>query len=220
MNKNFPLFIVALVAVFTLTSCAKETRTTVVTTDAQNVETTVEANTLNINTQSSLITWNGYKSLVNTEHEGTIQLSSGQFFIDDENQLVGGEFTIDMTTLDNTDLSGSMKDGLLGHLNSAEFFDTQNYTTASFQITKVLPIQENGATHQISGNLTIKDISKNITFKADVQGLDSGNISVSADFNINRQNWSLGHSEDASVLDQVKDNAIKNEVRIRLDIQS
>lgn len=220
MNKNFPLFIIALVAVFTLTSCAKETRTTVTTTDAENIEVTIEANTLPINLETSLVTWNGYKSLVDTEHEGTIKLNQGELLLDEENQLVGGNFTLDMTTLDNSDLSGAMKEGLLGHLNSAEFFDTENYSTATFQITKVLPIQENGATHQVSGNLTIKDISKNITFKANATNLDTENVSVTADFNINRQNWSLGHSEEASVLDQVKDNAIKNEVRVRLDIKS
>lgn len=220
MNKNFQLFFIALVAVFTLTSCSTEERKTVTTTDAENVEQNIEANTVEINTENSLITWNGYKSLIDTEHEGTLQLSEGELYISDEDQLVGGGFTIDITTLTNTDLEGAMKDGLLGHLNSPEFFDTENFQTASFEITKVLPIEENGATHQISGNLTIKDISKNINFKANITGLDTREISITSDFFIDRQNWKLGHSNEQSILDTVKDNAIKDEVRIRLNIEA
>lgn len=219
MNKNYQLFLVAIAAVFTLTSCATP-KDTVETTDAQDT-TEVEAMAVAINTDESLITWNGYKSLVDTEHEGTISLSNGNFLINSSDELVGGEFTLDMTTITNTDLEdGAMKDGLLGHLNSEEMYDTANYPEGKFEITKVMPIQENGATHQISGNLTLKGTTKNITFKSNITGLDTEEIQATADFNIDRQLWGIGHSEDPSVLDQVKNNALQNELRIRLDIQS
>jgi polyisoprenoid-binding protein YceI len=219
MNKNYQLFLVAIAAVFTLTSCATP-KDTVETTDAQDT-TEVEAMAVAINTDESLITWNGYKSLVDTEHEGTISLSNGNFLINSSDELVGGEFTLDMTTITNTDLEdGAMKDGLMAHLNSEEMYDTANYPEGKFEITKVMPIQENGATHQISGNLTLKGTTKNITFKSNISGLDTEEIQATADFNIDRQLWGIGHSEDPSVLDQVKNNALQNELRIRLDIQS
>lgn len=219
MNKNYHIFLVALIAVFTLTSCATE-KETVKTTDADQTNE-VEAKPVSINLESSLITWNGYKSLIDTEHEGTIQLSEGEFLVDTDLELVGGNFTIDMSTLDNTDLSGGGREGLLNDLRSDNFFDVENHPTGKFEITKVMPIQENGYTHQISGNLTLKETTKNITFKSNITGLDSdNNIQATADFNIDRQLWNIGHSNDQSVLDEIKNNALQDEVRVRLDIQS
>lgn len=222
MTKNKNLFVVASLALFILTSCSAQTeRTTLETSEATEIATeeNTNAETISINTEESLVTWNGYKSLLDTTHEGTIRISEGEFLVEN-NQLVGGNFTLDITTLDNSDLEGGMKEGLLNHLNSEEFFNTAEYTEGKFQITKVTPIQENGATHQISGNLTIKDITKNITFKSNIEGLDSTSITATSDFNIDRHDWELGHSNEPSILDQVKDNALKDEVRIRLEIKS
>ncbi len=221
MNRNYQIFLIAIVAVFTLTSCSVE-RETVQTTDAEEnqTETNLEsAESIELNADESLITWNGYKAIIDTEHEGTIKLSDGEFLVED-GELVGGNFTIDTTTVDNKDLDGGMKEGLLNHLNSEEMLDTSNFPTGSFEITKVMPIQENGFTHQISGNLTLKDTTKNITFKSNISGLDSEEITATADFNIDRQLWNIGHSDEQSVVDSLKDNALKNEVRIRLDLQS
>jgi polyisoprenoid-binding protein YceI len=125
-----------------------------------------------------------------------------------------------MTTLDNKDLSGGAKEGLLNHLNSEEMFDIANHPTGEFEITKVMPIQENGYTHQVSGNLTLKGTTKNITFKSNITSLTEDNIQATADFNIDRQLWNIGHSNDQSVLDEIKDNALQDEIRIRLNIQS
>lgn len=221
MSKNKNLFVVASLALFVLTSCASQTdRQVVETTDSEVVtEENTNATSVSLNTEESTLTWNGYKALVDSAHEGTLDVSEGEFLVE-EDQLVGGNFTLDMTTINVTDLEGGLKSGLEDHLNSPEFFNSAEFQEGSFEITNVTPIQENGATHQISGNLTLKEITKNITFKANVEGLDTEEITATADFNIDRQEWEIGHSEEPSVLDQVKDNALQNEIRIRLDLQS
>lgn len=222
MHKNKNLFVVASLALIVLTSCSAETeRTTLETSEPTEIVTEENSNAdvVTINTEESSLTWNGYKAILDTEHEGTLDISEGEFLIQD-NQLIGGNFTLDISSINVTDLEGGSKDGLENHLNSDDFFNTAEYPEGSFEITNVTPIQENGATHQISGNLTLKGTTKNITFKSTIQGLDTQEISATADFNIDRQEWDLGAGYDQSIINKAKDNAIQDEIRIRLDIQS
>lgn len=48
------------------------------------------------------------------------------------------------------------------------------------------------ATHTISGNLTLKDSTKNITFPARIT-MDSATITATADFNIDRTLWGMNY---------------------------
>jgi len=69
---------------------------------------------------SSEIVWKGYK--VTGQHHGTVDLKSGTLNFK-ENLLVGGEFTIDMQTIRNSDMAGSGGQVKLeGHLRSDDFF--------------------------------------------------------------------------------------------------
>merc|ERR1711879_319319 len=69
-------------------------------------------------TSESSVVWVGKK--VTGEHTGTVQLKSGKLKFDKE-KLVGGSFVMDMTTIDDTDLTGEWKDKLVGHLKSDDF---------------------------------------------------------------------------------------------------
>lgn len=66
-------------------------------------------NTKIINTENATIEWVGKKIL--GSHNGTIEFKEG-FYNFVEDQLVGGEFLVDMTTITVTDLSGDMKNQL------------------------------------------------------------------------------------------------------------
>ena len=57
--------------------------------------------TKEVKTSESQVTWKGYK--VGGSHEGTISLKSGALEFDGE-KLVGGEFVVDMTSINTTDL--------------------------------------------------------------------------------------------------------------------
>ena len=56
-----------------------------------------------VNVKDSKVTWKGYK--VTGEHEGTINLKSGTLMFDGDN-LTGGKFVMDMTSINTTDLEG------------------------------------------------------------------------------------------------------------------
>lgn len=55
------------------------------------------------------------------------------------------------------------------HLRSAEFFDSEKFPELSFKPTKFEKI--NGENHKLHGDLTIKDITKNIVLDAEFGGI-------------------------------------------------
>ena len=64
-----------------------------------------------VNVKDSKITWVGYK--VTGEHAGEISLNSGVLTFEDQ-QLTGGNFEMDMTSINVTDLEGEYKGKLEG----------------------------------------------------------------------------------------------------------
>lgn len=111
---------------------------------------------------NSQILWKGYKPT--GSHHGSVDLKEGELAMKD-NQLVGGKFIIDMTTVKDLDMpqTDPYNKKLVSHLKSPDFFDVAKYPTAKFEITAVRPQAEN---YLIEGNLTLKGITKNITFPA------------------------------------------------------
>lgn len=118
-----------------------------------------------INVEKSTVTWKAYK--VGGGHVGAVQLKSGALLFDKE-KLTGGEFVVDMATLTPTDLEGEMHGKLEGHLKSDDFFSVANHSTAKLVFTSVKSFNKNSYT--VTGDLTIKGITKPITFVVSVFG--------------------------------------------------
>ena len=112
-----------------------------------------------INTEASTITWKAYK--VAGGHAGTIDLKEGHLIFDGQ-KLMGGEFVVDMTSLVTTDDLGDKKAQLEGHLKSDDFFGVETHPTSKLVITGAKPFNDNSYT--TTGDLTIKGITKPITF--------------------------------------------------------
>jgi polyisoprenoid-binding protein YceI len=115
----------------------------------------------------SNIKWTG-KELTTKEHYGALKFSKANLEYKNE-KLVGGEFVVDMTTLDVQDLSGRGKERLEGHLRSDDFFSVDKHNNAYLKITEVIPAEFSRITlnekyYELVGDLTIKDITHPITF--------------------------------------------------------
>ena len=74
-------------------------------------------------------------------------------------------------------------------------------------------------THFISGNLTLRGVTKNITFPAAVS-LDNGTVKAKANFNINRIDWNLKYQDESSVADKAKDKFIYNTVNVGFELEA
>ena len=72
------------------------------------------AQALEVNTKLSSIEWQGKK--ITGKHDGNIQLKSGSLELKNE-QIVAGNFVVDMTSITNSDLKDEgTNQKLVGHL--------------------------------------------------------------------------------------------------------
>ena len=164
------------------------------TTDSAEVSAT-EGTELAVNTAESKVMWLGKK--VSGEHFGDVAISSGTLVVSGD-QLVGGNFVIDLNTINTQDMEGEYKDKLDEHLRSDDFFDVANHPEATFEITSATPAETGVIT--LSGNLTIRGTTKNITFDAQVIEVTETAANLTADFNIAREDWGITYSGQADDL--------------------
>ena len=116
-----------------------------------------------IQPESSTVNWTGKKVL--GLHTGTINIQSG--FLDfEQEELVGGEIVIDMTSIIITDIADkAIYKEFFDHLNNDDFFSIDKFKTATLKITQGEPLNDK---YRISGDLTIKDITHSIEFTATI----------------------------------------------------
>lgn len=107
------------------------------------------------------ISWNGKK--ITGEHFGKVEISSGHLKFN-YGELSGGKIEVDMRSISCEDIKDKEYNSkLVNHLRSDDFFSTEKYPKAIFEITSVMPAK--GANYDVSGKLTIKGITKPIKFK-------------------------------------------------------
>ncbi|MBE8722438.1 YceI family protein [Sphingobacterium pedocola] len=155
----------------------------------------------------STLVWTGTK--VTGAHTGTVNIKSGSINVDN-GAITGGSFVLDMSSISSTDLDGEYKEKLDGHLKADDFFAVAAHPEASLVITEV----KAGATASdavISGNLTIKGISKNITFDAKVDEITDTTVKTTSDFNIAREDWGVNYSGK-------EDDLISKEINFKVTI--
>lgn len=190
------------------------------TSDQQQAAVTDTSGAFKVDTSRSVVQWTGYKP--GGQHTGTFRISSGSINAD-TSTITAGHFEINIAALKNEDLSGDDKAKLEGHLKSADFFETSKYPTARFDITKVSPVNANGtdtatlkmkdATHIISGNLRLKDQTKNVSFPAKVR-ISGNELSADGTFDIDRTEWQMNYKGPNNPQNWF----IKKEVTIRVNI--
>ena len=165
---------------------------------------------------SSEIRWKAYKTLKAEalSHFGTVQLKSANLMFN-EDELIGGHFVMDMKTMDAADMNGSPKQKkmLENHLRSDDFFDTNKFPTATFQIKTVKKINDTNYNYQITGILTIKGISNAISFPVKISQSNSVFTLTSAEFTFNRKHYGLKYNIFEDML-------ISNDVQMIVTIQA
>jgi len=229
------LKIASLLLVVILASCTPSQEGTSV--EASEEETGLalsdSAEINSIDSLMSIITWIGSKPT--GKHNGIINISHGEVAIQDDT-IAGGSVQIDLTSIQVMDLDTAGNSKLTKHLLSDDFFDAQNHPTGTFEmtgltdydstqiVTKEEFVTENtpaqlkafmvkNPTHLISGNLTLRGVTKNITFPAEVK-ITPSKIKIEAKFNIDRTDWNLSYNSEAKAVDKAKDKFIYNTVNV------
>ena len=158
--------------------------------------------------KDSALTWVGSK--VTGSHEGTIKLKSGYLTLDN-NDLVGGEFVIDMTTIVCTDLSGKGKAGIESHLKSDDFFSVDNFPTANLTI---LSVKKKGlGQYQVNANITIKGMTQEIMFDAEIK-----EKTAKAKLVIDRTEFGIIY-KSGNFFEELADKAIYDEFKLSIELK-
>lgn len=163
--------------------------------------------TKKVNTTTSTIKWIGKK--VTGQHDGTINLSEGTLLFKNE-KLVGGNFKVDMTSINTTDLEGGAKAKLDGHLKADDFFGTEKHPTATLVFKKIATKKDGNYT--IYADLTIKGITNEVVFDMNV------NMNVAtAKVVIDRTKYDIKYGS-GSFFDGLGDKTISDEFELNVTL--
>jgi len=171
----------------------------------------LEDGTYAANIETSKLNWKGFKPT--GSHDGTVAIKEGNLVVAG-GVLSGGSFTLDMTALIVLDIPADDKGNakLVGHLKAADFFDVEKYPTASFEITSV-----EGVT--VNGDLTIKGITKLISFPVSLTAAANGILLKSEAFKIDRTLFGIEY-KSKSIFDNLKDKFINDEFEISFEVNA
>ena len=164
---------------------------------------------VNINKSASSIGWLAKK--VTGEHNGTVGISAGALNVDG-NKLVGGNFTIDLKSIKDLDITdANYNQKFIGHISSGDFFEVEKFPTATFVITKV-------AGNQVTGNLTVKGITKSITFPAEI-AVKGGKVTAKANITIDRTDFNIRYGSK-KFFESIGDKAIYDDFALKVSLVS
>ena len=161
--------------------------------------------TYKVDAAASTINWKGTMLGIKS-HYGTVNLTEGKLAVKG-GQILAGGFNVDLSSmapLDSAYAPEGSKQGtktmLIGHLQSADFFDVASFPNASFEITSV---EGNTA----AGNLTVRG-KTNVEKVTDIVVTEeNGTVKATGKLAFDRQKygvaWSSG-SKDAVLNDNIE----------------
>lgn len=158
-----------------------------------------------VDNSKSTINWEAKK--VVGGHVGHISMKEGTVKVNG-NAVTGGTFVIDMPSLECTD-----NGRVTGHLKNADFFDVEKFPTATFVISKV---DGSGANARVTGKLTIKGITKDLTFPANI-AVNGNTLTTKATVKVDRLEYDIRFRSSRFFAD-LGDRAIEDEFTLTLDI--
>jgi polyisoprenoid-binding protein YceI len=214
MKKVFGFSFITAAAMFLASCGGGESANKVQTGDAEEVVETVSESQVELDLTASTVKWNGKK--VTGEHYGTLGVKSGDIKLNGA-EIVGGKIVFDLNDIVCEDLEGEWNEKLVGHLKSDDFFDVENHPEGSFEITGVEAVEgEDGVTHHIKGNLTLRGTTKSIKIPAHVHDMN-GKIHATADFTFDRTDFGLQYGS-GKFFEGLGDKMIYDDVSVSFNV--
>ena len=213
--KKLALNMLAIIALLIVSSCndkAKEADTKEAE-DAAVAEATAVSYT--VVPAESTIMWKGFKPT--GSHNGTISVSNGTMSVAD-GTIESGNFTIDMASIQVKDIPKEEEahGKLTGHLTSDDFFAVETYPTSKFVVTG-MQIKDGKA--MLSGNLTLKDATNNVTIPVSMSSQGDTMTLKSETFTIDRSKWNVKYGSK-SFFDNLGDSFINDDIELQINVKA
>ncbi len=173
--------------------------------ESEDAEESAEGVWYTFSGESSTIGFTGSK--VTGSHDGGFEKFTGKIMIADGSPVSNAENHVEI----DMDSTWSDSDRLTGHLKNADFFNVPEFPTSKFELSSIEEkAGPKGATHEVSGKLTLHGVTKAITFPALIEAKED-QATLKAEFFINRFDFDIKYPGK-------QDDLIREEVVIRLDI--
>ena len=154
---------------------------------ASFISPTGKASTYKIDTDKSTVKWTGKK--LTSDHFGSISISEGSFAFDGK-AFTAGEVKMDMNSITVEDIKDKKgQDRLAGHLKNDDFFATDKFPEAKLVITKSTAGEKGQIV--IHGNLTIKEITKPISFPVTVKAEGKNAVKATGTITVDRAKYDI-----------------------------
>lgn len=171
-----------------------------------------QATTYSVDTKSTSAAWLAKK--VTGQHNGKVGVANGSV-VTNGTTITGGTFEFDMKSITCDDLTDKgYNDKLIGHLKSDDFFAVDKFATAKFEVTKVVAKKDND--YDVTGKLTIKGITNEITFPAKIK-MDTKKMVVVAKILVNRTKFDIKYGS-ASFFESIGDKAINDDFELDVNL--
>jgi len=163
--------------------------------------------------ENSNLRWLAEK--VTGSHWGNVSLKKGVVEFKND-QLISGEFIVDMTSIKVMDIKDSpWGDKLEAHLHAEDFFDTGKYPEAYFFLNSALIKNKKII---INGDLTIKDIKHPIEFTCEIIH-SNGSASANGQMKIDRTLYDITY-RSADYYPDIGDRMIDDIFTIDFEIET
>jgi polyisoprenoid-binding protein YceI len=169
-----------------------------------------KAETYKVDTKASIAHWEGRK--LGGAHQGELKFQGGELKVE-KGELRSGTVTIDMTTLKDYDQEGAMNTKLVNHLKSDDFFSVEKHPTSSLKITKT---EKQGDKTMITGELTIKGITKPIHFPAEVK-IEGPQLKAKGEMTVDRTLYDIKF-RSLKFFANIGDKVIRDEFTVSVDL--
>lgn len=206
-------------------ACSSPAGEAVEATEAQAATEVTGAQAYAVATAASNLNWIGYKTHIDWSHNGTVAIQEGSLKVEN-GKVVGGTVVMDMNQIVSNDIPKDNENygKLIGHLASPDFFDVANYPTATFEITNVAEQAGEGTNVMVSGNLTLRGITKNISFPANI-AVNGDAVEFNApEFTIDRKDWNVmfGSTTALSGMSaaELKDKLIDDNIKLSFAVKA
>ena len=163
----------------------------------------------------SSIMWKGFKPT--GSHNGVISLSNGEMSVAN-GAIESGNFVIDMASITVQDIPVEEEANakLTGHLTSDDFFAIETYPTAKFVVTGM---SMEGDQAMLSGNLTLKDATNNVTIPVSMSSEGDMMTLTSDTFTIDRSKWNVKYGSK-SFFDNLGDSFINDDIELQINVKA
>jgi polyisoprenoid-binding protein YceI len=166
-----------------------------------------------VDDQNSTVKWIGSK--IAESHEGLISIQNGVLLIN-HGTLVGGDITINMSSIQTTDMSDKYNKKLDSHLKNEDFFDVEKHPISTIKITKATKTEANN--YEIVADLTIKGITHSIIFDAEVN-IRKSVFFAKAKIKIDRTKWDIKY-KSGNFFKDLGDKVILDEIEFEINLLS